>query len=94
MSEKGKMKVLVFLVLLASVAEAGVLTKLLEWRGKLFGYPSWELSAAKPAKRDGEYKPPKATCGAYTREMAVDCIHYLADLNCDHSLDRHEVSKN
>jgi hypothetical protein len=86
------MRILVVLLLLG-VADASVLSKLLEWRGKLLGYPAWAPSdGGAPAKRDA-YKPPKASCGAYNREMAVDCFHYLADKNCDHALDRAEVRK-
>jgi hypothetical protein len=95
------MKLLVFLVLIASAQGAGFWSKVLQWRGKLLGYPGWELSSSSVKKEEDPtaerrrgpgYKPPKATCGAYTRDMAVDCFHYLADLNCDHSLDRHEVN--
>ena len=93
------MKLLVFLVLIASAHGAGFWSKLLQWRGKLLGYPGWERSLPSSSVKKDEaasrrgpgYTPPKATCGAYTRDMAVDCMHYLADLNCDHSLDRHEV---
>ena len=91
------MRVVLFLVLLG-VADASLLSKVFEWRGKLFGYPAWDPEAHAPhgpAKRDAasSYRPPKATCGLYTRDMAVDCFHYLADKNCDHALDRQEVSR-
>jgi hypothetical protein len=82
--------VLLLVVFVLGVADASILSKVFEWRGKLFGYPAWAPSVP-AAKRDAPYKVPKASCGAYVREMAVDCFHYLADLNCDHALDRHEV---
>lgn len=91
------MRVVIFLVLLlgAVCVDASVLSKLFQLRGKLLGYPAWAPSdgGGVPAKRDASAKPPKASCGAYNREMAVDCFHYLADKNCDHALDRAEVSK-
>ena len=84
--------VILFLVL--GVCDASVLSSLFQLRGKLLGYPAWASSEKTPVKRDAApYRAPKASCGAYNRENAVDCFHYLADRNCDHALDRVEVSK-
>ncbi len=85
-----RIRVVVLLVLLLGV-DASVLSKLFQLRGKLFGYAPWEETSVVAVKRDASAKPPKASCGAYNREMAVDCFHYLADKNCDHALDRAEV---
>jgi hypothetical protein len=89
------MRTLILLVSVLGVCvDASVLSKLFQLRGKLLGYPAWAPSdGGVPAKRDASAKPPKASCGAYNREMAVDCFHYLADKNCDHALDRAEVRK-
>ena len=88
------MRTLILLVSVLGVCvDASVLSKLFQLRGKLFGYAPWEETSVVAVKRDASAKPPKASCGAYNREMAVDCFHYLADKNCDHALDRAEVRK-
>lgn len=90
--ERKKMRTLILLVFVfgAVCVDASVLSKLFQLRGKLFGYAPWEETSV-VVKRDASAKSPKASCGAYNREMAVDCFHYLADKNCDHALDRAEV---
>jgi len=41
--------------------------------------------------RDAPKRPPKASCGTFTRASVVDCFDKIADLNCDYKLTASEI---